>query len=145
MFGWGVDSNLMRINPARDIRRIRYATEGFHTWTVEEVRQFEDRHPIGTKGRLALALLLYLGVRRGDVVRLGRQHVRDGWLRMVPKKTSYKRRDPSEKPVLPVLADIIAHSPTGDLTGAARDVVGIRRGAISGNMKVSFQAARSIG
>ena len=29
--------------------------------------------------------------------------------------------------------------------GAARDVVGIRRGAISGNMKVSFQAARSIG
>jgi hypothetical protein len=29
--------------------------------------------------------------------------------------------------------------------GAARDVVGIRRGAISGDMKVSFQAARSIG
>ena len=28
---------------------------------------------------------------------------------------------------------------------AARDVVGIWRGAISGNMKVSFQAARSIG
>ena len=32
-----------------------------------------------------------------------------------------------------------------DCWGAARDVVGIRRGAISGNMKVSFQAARSIG
>jgi hypothetical protein len=31
------------------------------------------------------------------------------------------------------------------LWGTARDVVGIRRGAISGNMKVSFQAARSIG
>ena len=29
--------------------------------------------------------------------------------------------------------------------GAVRDVVGIRRGAISGNMKVSIQAARSIG
>jgi hypothetical protein len=29
--------------------------------------------------------------------------------------------------------------------GAASDVVGIWRGAISGNMKVSFQAARSIG
>ena len=116
MFGWAVDNNLMRINPARDIRRLWYATEGFHTWTVEEVRQFEDRHAIGTKARLALALLLYLGVRRGDVVRLGRQQVKDGWLRMVPQKTSYKRRDPSEKPVLPVLADIIARSPTGDLT-----------------------------
>jgi len=32
-----------------------------------------------------------------------------------------------------------------DDEGAARDVVGIRRGVISGNMKVSFQAARSIG
>lgn len=29
--------------------------------------------------------------------------------------------------------------------GAVADVVGIRCGAISGNMKVSFQAARSIG
>jgi hypothetical protein len=34
---------------------------------------------------------------------------------------------------------------TGISAGAVRDVVGIRRGAISGNMKVSFQAARSIG
>ena len=33
----------------------------------------------------------------------------------------------------------------GNKLGAARDVVGIWRGAISGNMKVSFQAARSIG
>ena len=29
--------------------------------------------------------------------------------------------------------------------GAVREVVGIGRGAFSGNMKVSFQAARSIG
>jgi ADP-L-glycero-D-manno-heptose 6-epimerase len=35
--------------------------------------------------------------------------------------------------------------PLNPYGGAARDVVGIRRGAISGNMKVSFQAARSIG
>ena len=34
--------------------------------------------------------------------------------------------------------------PEGD-QGAASDVVGIWRGAISGSMKVSFQAARSIG
>jgi hypothetical protein len=33
----------------------------------------------------------------------------------------------------------------GGVTGTAGDVVGIWRGAISGHMKVSFQAARSIG
>ena len=34
---------------------------------------------------------------------------------------------------------------TSSFVGAVAGVVGIRRGAISGNMKVSFQAARSIG
>jgi hypothetical protein len=34
----------------------------------------------------------------------------------VPRKTRYKRRTVSQKPVLPVLADVIARSPTGDMT-----------------------------
>ena len=63
---------------------------------------------VGTKARLALALLLYLGVRRGGVVTLGRQHVKDGWLRIVPQKTRHKRQDISEKPILPELAEIFA-------------------------------------
>jgi integrase len=116
MLSWGARQGHLRSNPARDAERIEYATDGFHTWTVDEVQKFEKRHPIGTKARLALALLLYLGVRRGDVIKLGKQHVRDGWIRFVPKKTLYKRKRLSEKPVLPVLADIIAASPTGDLT-----------------------------
>jgi integrase len=116
LFAWAVEHGRLHANPARDVRKVRYSTAGFHTWTIEEVRQFEARHPIGTKARLALALLLYLGVRRGDVVTLGRQHVKDGWLRFIPRKTSYRRQRMSEKPVLPILADIIAKSPTGDLT-----------------------------
>src|SRR5262249_9660501 len=79
MFGWAVEHGLLRFNPAREVRMVRYATAGFHAWTVDEVRQFEEKYPVGTKARLALALLLYLGVRRGDVVTLGRQHVKDGW------------------------------------------------------------------
>ena len=121
MFGWAVENGMMAINPARDTRRIKYASDGFHAWTVEEVLQFEKRHPIATKARLALALLLYLGVRRGDVVTLGRQHVKDGWLRMVPRKTRHRRREASEKPILPVLADVIAQGPVGDLTFLVTD------------------------
>jgi integrase len=41
------------------------------------VARFEARHPIGIKAHLALVLLLYAGVRRSDLVRLGRQHVID--------------------------------------------------------------------
>ena len=116
MFSWAVEHELMRSNPAREVRTIKYASEGFPTWTVAEVRQYEERHPIGTKARLALALLLYLGVRRGDVVRIGRQHEKEGWLRFVPAKTRYRRHRMSEKPILPVLADIIARGPTGNMT-----------------------------
>ena len=55
-------------------------SDGFHTWTIDEVRQFEAHHPIGTTPRLAFALLLYTGQRRSDVVHLGRQHLREGRL-----------------------------------------------------------------
>lgn len=116
MFGWAVENGLLKANPARDVRSIRYASAGFHTWTVEEVRQFEAFYPVGSKARLALALMLYLGVRRGDVVTLGKQHVKDGWIRFVPKKTRYRREMISEKPVLPELGRIIAASPCGDMT-----------------------------
>ena len=60
--------------------------------------------------------MLFTGARRGDVVMLGKQHVKDGFLCYAPRKTRHQRMTVSEKPVLPILADIIAKSPTGDLT-----------------------------
>jgi integrase len=116
LFGWAVKARFMKANPARDAERITYATDGFHTWTIDEVRQFENRHPIGTKARLALALLLFTGARRGDVVTFGYQHIKDGVLRYVPRKTRYKRMTAVQKPLLPVLAEVIKASTTGDLT-----------------------------
>jgi integrase len=116
MFGWAVSRNLMKSNPARDAKPFRYASDGFHTWTLAEVQQFEARHPVGTKARLALALLLFTGARRGDVVTFGRQHIKSGWLSFVPNKTRHKRARRSEKPILPELAQIISNSPCGDLT-----------------------------
>jgi hypothetical protein len=73
MFGWAVEQTppLMKANPARDVKRVAYATDGFHTWTLDEVRRYAQRHPVGTKAFLALALLMFLGVRRSDVVKAG--------------------------------------------------------------------------
>jgi integrase len=116
LFGWAVEAGYATTNPARDVRKIRYQSSGYHSWTLAERKQYEERHPIGTKARLALALLLLTGCRRQDMVTLGRQHVRDCWLRFVPQKTMYKRSRLSEKPLLPLLTDIIAASPCGDLT-----------------------------
>jgi integrase len=116
MFGWAVEEGHIKTNPAREVRRVKYASNGFHTWTLAEVAQFIERHPIGTKPYLALCLLLFTGVRKGDMVKLGRQHTWRGLLRFVPSKTKHVRMNFSEKPILPPLAKAIEAGPIGDLT-----------------------------
>jgi integrase len=116
MLSWAVECNLIRANPVRDVKPLRYATDGFHAWSPDEVRQFEARHAIGTKARLAFALMLYLGARRSDAVTLGRQHVRDGVIKFTPIKTRRNKMRAIEIPILPELAKIIEASPAGDLT-----------------------------
>lgn len=116
LFVWAVAEDLLKANPAREVPYFSTASQGHHTWTVEEVAQFEARHPIGTKARLALALLLYLGVRRSDVVLLGRQHARNGWIKFTQAKNRNRKPITTEIPALPILQDIIEKSPTGDLT-----------------------------
>jgi site-specific recombinase XerD len=86
MFTWAVEEELVAVNPARDVRLIKTGSTGFHCWSVDDVERFEQRHPIGTKARLALALLLWTGVRRSDVVLLGKQHTRGGWLSLRNKR-----------------------------------------------------------
>jgi integrase len=82
-----IDVGLRSDDPTRDVKAIRVKSDGYHSWMEEEIAQFEARHPIGSRPRLALALLLYTGQRRSDVVRMGRQHIRDGRLHLRQIKT----------------------------------------------------------
>lgn len=82
-----VDYGWRRDDPTRDVRPIKRKTEGFLAWTEADITAFERGHPEGSRARLALALLLYTGQRRSDVIRMGRQHVRDGELTITQQKT----------------------------------------------------------
>jgi integrase len=64
-----------------------------NAWTEDEIAQFEARHPIGSPARLALALTLYTGQRASDLIRMGRQHVRDGQISVAQQKTGRMRMD----------------------------------------------------
>lgn len=75
MMTHAVDNGLRADDPTRDVKAIRVKNDGFHSWTDAEIAQFETHHAIGSRPRLALALLLYTGQRRSDVVGMGRQHV----------------------------------------------------------------------
>jgi integrase len=63
-----LDEELMTDDPTLKIRK--QAAGRYRAWTEEEITQFEARWPIGTPERLAFALHLYTGQRRGDVVRM---------------------------------------------------------------------------
>ena len=102
-FAYGIAAHLTDTNPGRDVPYLRGRTDGHHTWSVEEVAQYTARHPLGTKAYLALALLLFVGCRRADVVALGRQHVRKGWLRYTQHKNRNRSPVTLDLPVLPIL------------------------------------------
>jgi integrase len=74
-------------DPTVGIRGPKFKSAGFYTWTEADIAAFEAKHPVGTRARLALALLLYTAQRRADVVKMGRQHVRDGLIHVRQSKT----------------------------------------------------------
>jgi integrase len=78
---------LVRDDPTLGIKLRPMRSDGHHTWTEDQITQFEAHHPIGSKPRLALALGLHTGQRRGDVVRMGRQHIRNGLMHVRQQKT----------------------------------------------------------
>ena len=118
LFKWALEEELPGLtnNPARDVAFLRGGQGGYHSWTAAEVEQYEKRHGIGTTARVALALLLYTGQRRSDVILFGRQHVRDGSLRFTQQKNRRRKPVTLELPILPVLQSVIDAGPTGDLT-----------------------------
>jgi integrase len=102
VFAYAVVADLAKGNPAKEVPYLKSGKEGFHTWTIDEVCRFEERHPIGTKARLALALMLYTGQRRSDIIQFGRQHVKNGWLKITQQKNRNRAPITVEIPVLPV-------------------------------------------
>lgn len=113
MFGWAVENEHMKRNVALDVKSLKHKTEGHHTWTREEVAAFEAKHPLGTTERLALALMLYTGVRRSDAALLGPQHIVERCLVFRPFKTRNTTKVILTLPILPVLQKVMDASTLG--------------------------------
>jgi len=125
IFNWGLEerSDQVKVNPFLGVKPIRHRSEGWYTWTEEEVARYEARHALGGQARLALDLMLYTGARRGDVVKLGPKNYRqvknpntgkpETWIGFKPGKTSKSTGNIVEMPVLPLLRDSLAATPHG--------------------------------
>ena len=109
---FAVKRGYLRADPTANIKLRPIKGDGFHTLTDNEIAQFEAFYPISTKPRLAFALLLYTAQRRSDVVRMGRQHIRDGVLTVKQEKTGVALAIP----VHPHLQAVLDATPSEHLT-----------------------------
>jgi integrase len=81
-------------NPIERTDKIEYRPKGFTPWSEDDIAAYRTRWAPGTRERLALELLLNTGVRRSDVVALGRQHVSGGHVSIVQTKTAARLKIP---------------------------------------------------
>ena len=114
LFRWALEADLVKIDPTADVSNPkRKKGAGFPIWTEDEDERYQSRWPLGTKERVWLDVLLYTGMRRGDAVMFGRQHVRNGVATFRTEKSG--ETVTITMPVLPILQATLDAGPTGEL------------------------------
>lgn len=117
VFGWAIEAGIpgVELNPAREVKNLRSTGDGYLSWTIDDVEKFEKHFAIGTMPRLALALLLYTGQRRSDIVLFGPGHVKDEWIVFTQFKNRNRNPVTLAIPILPALREVIeATEPKGE-------------------------------
>ncbi|ABE61221.1 phage integrase [Nitrobacter hamburgensis X14] len=115
VFAFAIENDYVALNPAQAVPYLKAKGDGHHSWSLEEIEKFEKKHPIGTMARLALALLLYTGQRRSDVIVLGPALVREGWLHFTQFKGREHKPITLDIPIIPELQRVI------DATACGKD------------------------
>lgn len=117
LFKWAVEANQAEHNPTLGVERVPSPdTGGHHAWTPEEVAQFEQHYPVGTKPRLAFALAFYTTGRREDVARLGPKKICNGRVVYTQAKNEHRKPVHMDIPLHPELKHIIEQTPHGTET-----------------------------
>jgi integrase len=105
VFEYAIDCNMRSDNPFKRVPVYKLGTR--HTWTDAELETYRKRWPLGTRERLAFAVLLYTGQRVSDAVRLKRGDV----LTLTQKKTGTELT----LPIHPALARAIKAGPSNGI------------------------------
>jgi integrase len=122
VIAYAIEIDVRTDNPFAGLKPYRLGT--YHTWTDAEIAQFERRWPLGTRERLAFALLLYTGQRGGDVVRMQRADITDGRIRVAQAKTRKGTTNELLIPIHPALARALQAGPVVGMTNIIADARG---------------------
>jgi integrase len=111
LFRWACAAGFISSDPTLGVKNPeRKQGRGFLAWEESHVEAYQARWPLGTRQRVWLDVLLFTGLRRGDAVRVGRQHARGGYIKA--------EKNELDVPViiLPILQSTLDAGPCGDLT-----------------------------
>jgi hypothetical protein len=84
--GWRTDDPTLRIKT--------FPEQEFHTWTEDEIAQYEKRWPIGSRERTGFALHVYTGQRRSDVAHMAWPDLAGNAINVVQAKTGARLNIP---------------------------------------------------
>jgi len=114
LFKWAKEAKHVAADPTDGVKNPKQRKgPGFPVWTDADAAAYDQRWPVGTKERVWRDVLFYTGLRRGDAVRLGRQHVRDGIATLRTEKSQGEMI--VSIPILPILQRALDAGPIGDL------------------------------
>jgi integrase len=110
LIDYSISIDMIESDPLLGLKLAKVKSTPHRRWTPADIGQYEKRHNPGTKARLALELILSSGQARCDVVRMGRQFVRDETLSMSRQKTGV----PFDIPILPSLREELDRQPRSE-------------------------------
>jgi integrase len=120
LFKWAHGAGYVASDPTLGVKNPkRKKGPGFPVWTEDDALAYERRWPLGTKERVWFALVCYTGARRGDLVTIGRQHIRQFMfegkkVRALVFRTEKTKTEVSI-PILPRLQQALDAGPIGEL------------------------------
>jgi site-specific recombinase XerD len=112
LMAYAIKKKFRADNPTVGVKKLRNRSTGFRTWNEEEIATFYAKHPKGSRARLAMDLLLNTAQRRSDIIRMGWQHVRGGFLTIRQSKTGTE----VSIPVLGRFAEVLGAAKRENLT-----------------------------
>jgi len=111
LFDFAEAAKLIAKSPMKHVAMVKVSpeerSEGFYTWTEDDIAKYRARWPLGTKQRLAMELIMWTDQRKVDAIHIGRQHIRGGKIVLRQTKTGKRLILPIAAP----LANAIAAMP----------------------------------
>ncbi|HVI13039.1 MAG TPA: hypothetical protein VM822_09245 [Pseudolabrys sp.] len=115
MFKWAMSEERVPDDPSLGVTRQKIESTGYRCWEDQDIAQYRQKHALGTMERLAIELLLTTACRRGDVVKLGLQHIHEGTISFEQSKTKRSEKATVAVPLHPDLSAALKAMPPSNV------------------------------